>query len=104
METRRTTLAGLAGIKASGEENTVRGAVQTTLGRVLQVSTAQGPGAAPTGAAVGRGSHSRRCHCYNHKGLQEALLGPCRSRTLPLPLAVRVGGGATVTQLDQSLG
>lgn len=102
METRRTTLAGLAGIKASGEENTVRGAVQTTLGRVLQVSTAQGPGAAPTGAAVGR--ESGRCHCYNHKGLQEALLVPCRSRTLPLPLAVRVGGGATVTQLDQSSG
>lgn len=92
IQTRRR-LAGLTGIKASGEENTVRGAVQTTLGHVLQVPAAQGPGATPLRAAVGARSHSGRCHCYDYKGLQEALLGQSRSWTLPLLLAVGLGEG-----------
>lgn len=39
----RCSLAGLAGIKASGEENTVRGNVWITFGHVLQAHAAQGP-------------------------------------------------------------
>lgn len=125
-ETRRS-LAGLAGIKASGE-NTVRSDMQMMLGHVLQLRghwsghrlprvrpicppprLGHGPPCSlglwesPHRSSHGQ-SHSRGRCCYDHKGLQGALLGPCRNWTLVLLLGVRVGRGSTVTQLDQSLG